>query len=135
MMVLLEELLSNGGYYKILYQEWFESTDDKNGWLGSGWGGEEPGLELILHLDMDKYGHPTKGLFKYTGPVLLGMQHAAYNIQANYLCKYVEKCKEHAGKTFNEILEIDPEFRAISDGIDLLEKEYKIKEYLNLNRK
>lgn len=116
------------GYYKVYHQQWWESIDDKTGWEGSGWG-EGKDFELVEYLEEDKYGHPTKALFKYEGAVLLGMQHAAFNIQANLLSEYVEYAKEFKGEKFSDIFEVCPEFKNLNIAIDILEKRYNLKDY------
>ncbi|MEX0596253.1 MAG: hypothetical protein WD512_07110, partial [Candidatus Paceibacterota bacterium] len=109
---------------------WWESVDDKTGWEGSGWG-EDKDFEMVEHLEVDKYGHPTKALFKYSGPVFLGFQHAAMNIQCHLLGDYVEYAKEFKGEKFEDIYKVCPEFKKLNDMIDLLENRYQIKKYRN----
>jgi hypothetical protein len=55
----LEELIENG---IILTQEWYEDSEERTGWVSSGW--DEPdGYVLERVLDSDKYGHPIKAVF------------------------------------------------------------------------
>lgn len=118
------------GYYKIHYQDWFETSESKTGWEGTGWN-EDEGFELVDYLETDKFDHPTKALFKYDGAVFLGKQQAALNIQSDFLFKLIEIYKSNEGKLFQELYKEDENFRKINDCIDLLEEEYKIKEYRN----
>lgn len=116
------------GYYKTYHQEWWESTDDKHGFAGTGWG-EDEGFELVCYLEENKYGNPIKALFKYEGPVFLGMQHAAFNIQANLLSEFVSYAKEYHGQKFEDIYKVNPEFKKLNDAIDIIEERYEIKNY------
>lgn len=117
------------GYYKEYHQDWWEDEESKTGWTGSGWG-EEKGFEMVEYLEIDKYGNPTKALFEYEGPIFLGFQHAAYNLQASLLSEFVSYAKKYHGKTFDEVYEIEPDFKKLNDAIDVLEKQFEIKKYL-----
>lgn len=119
------------GYYKVYHQYWQESTEDKTGWVSFGWGNTDD-FELVEYLEQDKYGNPTKGLFKFTGVVFLGKQHAGYNIQANWLHEFIEICRVHEGKTLDEIKESNPRMLKLSTAIDMIEESCEIKKYLGL---
>lgn len=124
------ELITEG-YYKVCQQQWFESTDDKTGWVSYGWN-EGDDFELVEHLDIDKFGNPTKAIFVYTGVTFLGRQHAAYNIQATWLNEFVEICKVNKFENFEELKESNPRFNKLSNAIEMLEESFNIKEYLGL---
>lgn len=119
------------GYYETHTQEWYEDSDSKTGWEGMGWH-EEEDFELVDYIDVDKFGNPTKALFKYTGAVMLGHKMSAYNVQARMLHQYIEIVEKNVGVTYKELMEKDPEFQKLSDAISLIEEMYGIKEWLKL---
>ena len=49
----------------ILTQTWVEDEEDKNGWIGSGWG-EPEGYEIDDIIEEDKYYNSTKAIFTYS---------------------------------------------------------------------
>lgn len=122
-------MIEQEGYYKIYYQDWWEEEESKTGWEGSGWG-EEKDFELVEYLEEDKFSNPTKALFRYEGAVFLGMQHAAYNVQAKFLGEFMEYIKKYHEKTFEEIYKEEPEFEKLNITIDMIEKRFKIRNYL-----
>jgi len=122
--------IQEDGYYKICYQDWWEDEESKTGWTGTDWG-EGEDYELVDYLEFDKYENPTKALFKYNGFVFLGVQHAAYNLQASLLSEFVGYAKKYHGKTFEEVYELEPEFKKLNNAIDVLEERFEVKNYLN----
>lgn len=119
------------GYYKVCHQHWQESSDEKTGWESFGWG-EGDDFELVEHLEQDKFGNATKALFRFTGVTFLGKQHAAYNIQANWLHEFVEICKGHVGENLLELKETNPRVQKLLTAIDMIEESCEIKKYLGL---
>lgn len=128
----MEVGLINDGYYKVYEKNWFESSDSKTGWESYGWG-EDDGFEIVQYLESDKYGNPTKALFKYNGAVFLGSQHAAYNIQVNFLHQFMEIMRKiPKDQTFDQVKESNPRIGKLLTVIDMLEESYEIKNYLGI---
>lgn len=48
----------------VLTQDWYESEEEKNGWLGYVWN-EPKGYELEEIINQDKFYNPTQAIFKY----------------------------------------------------------------------
>lgn len=85
---------------------------------------------MVEYLEVDKYGNATKALFKFNGIILLGMQHASYNIVAQLLHDYIEICKENEGVSHQDLIKKNPNFEKISNAIDVIQEKYDLKEYM-----
>lgn len=119
------------GYYRVFYNTWYEDENNKDGWVSDNWG-EPSDFELVEVLEYNKFAKPIKGLFRYTGPVYLGKQQAAHNIQTSLLFDFMEYVEKYPKLNPVDIKEKEPYFNKLNIAISVLEDKFKIKDYINL---
>jgi hypothetical protein len=108
----------------VLTQDWFEDSNEKTGWVGTGFD-EPPGFEMVQPLDIDKYGNVLSAEFQYSGHVPFDADFAANQIFYRLTHEIVEMFRTHDEFEPRDVLSMD-RCKKLYAACDVLKELYNI---------